>query len=127
MATLVNEGLVERAKLTCGATASPFIQYALLGVGLPAEAATVGYSDISAVILAGSGSDRVTATTHAYEANYKAKWVHTFTFTGTKTIYGIAILNVDNDVLMYHALPVQIEVHDGETAQITVTETEGRA
>lgn len=125
MATLVNEGLVVRAKLTCGnATgATSFTKIALTNTTY-AEAATVAYADISSYIITTNGGAEAVCDTHAYEANYKAKWVHLFSFSGDLSIYAIILLNTDDALLMYHLLPVHIEVHNGETAQITITETE---
>ena len=129
MATLVNEGLTGRAKLTGGITGTAFTKYVLIGTGLPVEAETVGYSDISAYLLSGSGGDPVTVSSITYVADYKTQWQHTFSFTGDLTIYGIGIINTDGSpkLLMYHVWTTPIVVHNLETAQITSTETEGRA
>ena len=130
MATLVNEGLTGRAKLTGGITGTAFTKYVLIGTGLPAEAATVGYADIQTHLLSGNGGGPVTVSSITYVANYKTQWQHTFSFTGDLTIYGIGIINTDDGspkLLMYHVWTTPIVVHNLETAQITSTETEGRA
>jgi hypothetical protein len=130
MATLVNEGLTARAKLT-GAIAgcSGFTKYVLLEGEIPVEAATVGYSDILAHIIASAGGEAVTVSSITYVADYKTQWQHTFSFTGDLTITGMGIINTDGSpkLLMYHKWTTAIVVHNLETAQITSTETEGRA
>ena len=131
MATLVNEGLTGRAKLTGGILGTAFTKYVLLynAGGIPSEASTVGYSDIVDDIINSNGGEKVTVSSITYVADYKTQWQHTFSFTGDLTIQGIGIINTDVSpkLLMYHVWTTPIVVHNLETAQITSTETEGRA
>lgn len=126
MATLVNEGLVVRAKLTNGVYSGAnyyFTDY-VLGSVASTETTSRVLSDMT--VISTSGGSRAAATT-SYVADYKAQWVHTFTFTGDLTIYNMGIVNATDEMLMWHEFTTPIVVHNGETAQITVTETEGRA
>lgn len=126
MATLVNQGLMVRAKLTNGVYSGAtyyFTDYVLGSVASTETAARV-LADMT--VITTSGGARAAATT-SYVADYKAQWVHTFSFTGDLTIYNMGIVNVNNEMLMWHEFTTPIVVHNGETAQITVTETEGRA
>jgi hypothetical protein len=126
MATLVNEGLEVRAKLTNGvySGASYYFTDYVLGSVAGTEAITRVLSDMT--VITTNGGARAAATT-SYVADYKAQWVHTFTFTGDLTIYNIGIVNATDEMLMWHEFATPVVVHNGETAQITVTETEGRA
>lgn len=126
MATLVNEGLVVRAKLTNGVYSGgnyPFTDY-VLGSVAGTEAVTRVLADMT--VITTNGGQRATAAA-TYVASYKAQWQHTFAFSGDLTIHNMGIVNVNNEMLMWHEFTTPIIVHNLESAQITVTETEGRA
>jgi hypothetical protein len=123
MPTLLNEGLVERAKLTNGVSTDPFDEF-VLGSAAVGEAAARVLADMT--VITTSGGERAAATT-SYVADYQSRWSHLFSFTGTLNIYNMMIVNTGNKGLMWHEWPTPIIVHNGETAQITCTELEGRA
>jgi hypothetical protein len=126
MATLVNEGLVVRAKLTNGVYSGADYYFTDFVLGSVAGTEAVARVLADMTVITTNGGARAAATC-SYEASYKAKWVHTFSFTGDLTIYNIGIVNATNEMLMWHEFTSPVVVHNGETAQITVTETEGRA
>jgi len=79
MTTLVDDGLKRRAELANGVSTTPF-KYLALGRSDMAEAndqSTLG-DEITTL-----GGARALATTLEYEADYKAKWGKTWTFSGT--------------------------------------------
>jgi hypothetical protein len=126
MATLVDQGLEVRAKLTNGVYSGStyYFEEYVLGSVARTEANARVLADMT--VITTNGGQRHTATT-SYVADHKAQWVHTFSFTGDLTIYNMGIVNVNDEMLMWHEFTTPIAVHNGETAQITVTETEGRA
>jgi hypothetical protein len=78
MTTLVNDGLKRRAELANGVSTTPF-EYLALGRSDMAEAndqSTLG-DEVTTL-----GGERALATTLEYEADYKAKWGKTWTFSG---------------------------------------------
>ena len=126
MATLVNEGLVVRAKLTNGVYSGANYYFTDFVLGSVAGTEAVARVLSNMTVITTNGGQRAAATC-TYEANYKAKWVRTFSFTGNLTIYNLGIVNANNEMLMWHEFASPVAVHNGETAQITVIETEGRA
>ncbi len=116
---VTNAGLVEVAKLMCGDTADAFT-YVALGTDdtTPAATDTALGAEIST-----SGGERVVADTHAYEADYKAKWVEEFTFSGSLGIDECGVLNAaaDGDLLVHHVFPATINVVSTDTLTLTIT------
>ncbi len=89
MTTLVNDGLKRRAELMNGVSTTPF-KYLALGRSAMAEAndqSTLG-DEITTL-----GGARALATTLEYEADYKAKWGKTWTFSGTLGINEYALFD----------------------------------
>lgn len=126
MAILTNRGLERRAYRMFGDTSGNF-QYVALGTGTGAEAS--GNTALGAE-LDTSGASRMIADTLAYEADYKAKWIVTWTFTGTIGINEMAIFDdsSNNDcMLMRHKFAAVKNVELNDTLQLTIKETEGRA
>jgi hypothetical protein len=124
MATLVNDGLERKAKLLNGESALPF-KWVAIGVGLTAE----GNDQTSLIdeILSGGG-ERAEAVC-SYEADYKAKWEITFTFTSGFNVIEVGIfdqLAVGGTMLMRHLWGAARPVGNGDTLQLTLTETESR-
>lgn len=118
---VTNAGLVELAKLACGAAADAFT-YVALGTGgnTPAAGDTALQTEITT-----NGGGRVVADTHAYEADYKAKWVEEFTFSGSLAILECGILNAaaDGDLLIHHVFAATINVVSTDTLTLTITAT----
>ncbi len=118
---VTNAGLVELAKLACGGTADAFT-YVALGTGgtTPAATDTALESEITT-----NGGERVVADTHAYEADYKAKFVEEFTFSGSLAILECGILNAasSGDPLMRHVFASTINVVSTDTLTLTITVT----
>jgi len=73
-----------------------------------------------------NGGEKVLANSIAYEADYKAKWIHTFTFTGSLAIQQAAIVNTAEKMLVYHKFGAVKNVENGETLQLTFVMTESR-
>jgi len=126
MATLVNKGLELKAKLLNGVSTAPFT-YIALGSGTTAEA-----NDQTALVteITTNGGARAAATCE-YEADYKAKWTKTFSFTGSLSVNEVGIFNDDGDpagdMLMRHKFSATKAVEDGDSLQIIIKETESRA
>lgn len=125
MATLVNDGLEKKAKLLNGESTDP-IKWIAIGIGLTAEANDQGA--LIDEILTGGG-ERALATL-SYEADYKAKWEHTFTFSATFDVIELGLFDqiaVGGTMLMRHKFTVARHVESTDTLQITVREVESRA
>ena len=89
MATLVNDGLKRKADLLNGESTTA-VKYLALGRNDDAEAndqSTLG-DEITT-----NGGARMIADTLAYEADYKAKWIATWTFSGALAINEIALFD----------------------------------
>ena len=89
MATLVNDGLKRKADLLNGESTTA-VKYLALGRNDDAEAndqSTLG-DEITT-----NGGARALATTLEYEADYKAKWGKTWTFSGDLAIFEIGIFD----------------------------------
>jgi len=89
MTTLVNDGLKRRAELANGVSTTPF-KYLALGRSDMAEAndqSTLG-DEVTTL-----GGERALATTLEYEADYKAKWGKTWTFSGVLAINEYALFD----------------------------------
>ena len=123
MAVLVNEGLEFLAKLACGESVDPFTDI-MLGSGTTAEGNTCAYASMTEITT--NGGEKATCDTAAYEADYKAKWIHLFTFTGALAINQVAICNTAEKFLVYHKFGATKNVDDGETLQLTFVMTESR-
>ena len=125
MATLVNDGLERRARRMFADTCGNF-QYCALGTDATAEA-----NDQSNLIaeISTSGAARMVADTMQYVADYKAQWIAQWTITGTIGINetGIFDSSANGTMLMRHKFAAQKNVINGDTLQLTFTETESRA
>lgn len=126
MATLVNKGLEIKAKILIGESASEF-KWVALGTGSTAEA-----NDQTTLVteITTNGGARMIADTIAYEADYKAKLIATWTFTGDLGINECGVfdqLAVGGNMLMRHKFATQKDVHNTDTLQLTIKETESRA
>ena len=112
MTTLVNDGLKRRAELANGVSTTSF-KYLALGRSDMAEAndqSTLG-DEITTL-----GGERAIATTLEYEADYKAKWGKTWTFSGT--------LGFNEYALFDHAtLQIVEDCEDAWDAEANVTAT----
>jgi hypothetical protein len=120
MVKVTNAGLTALAKLTNNTDTPNHFTYMALGTGSGAEAA--GDTTLGTEIVT-NGGERAAATC-SYEADYKAKWVHTFTFTGDLAVREMGILNDDGDpagtLLLRHVWAAVKNVANEETMQITV-------
>ena len=112
MATLVNDGLKRKAELFNGVSTTPF-KYMAIGRSDMAEAndqSTLG-DEITTL-----GGERSLADTLAYEADYKAKLIETWTFTGVLAIFEAAIFDGAT-------LQIVEDCEDAWDAQANVTAT----
>jgi hypothetical protein len=123
MAILVNEGLEYLAKLACGASVDPYTDI-MLGSGTTAEANDCSFASMTEITT--NGGAKVTAGTIAYVPDYKASWVHTFTFSGPLAINQCAICNGAEKFLVYHKFAATKNVDDDETLTLTFVMTEAR-
>lgn len=126
MATLVNKGLEMKAKLVIGVASNEF-KWIALGSGTTAEAN--GQTALVTEITTNGGA-RMIADTIAYEADYKAKLIATWTFTGDLSINECGIfdqLAVGGNMLMRHKFAETKSVHNTDTLQLTLREIESRA
>jgi len=126
MALLTNVGLEYKAKILIGESASEF-KWVALGTDATAEANT--QTALLAEITTNGGS-RMIADTIAYEADYKAKLIATWSFTGTLGINECGVLDqlaVGGNMLMRHKFAATKNVENGDTLQLTIKETESRA
>src|SRR5574343_50539 len=118
---VTNAGLTELAKLACGAAADAFT-YVARGTGgdTPAAGDTALQTEITT-----NGGGRVVADKHAYEADYKAKFVEEFTFSGSLAILECGVLNAasSGDLLMRHVFAYTINVVSTDTLTLTITAT----
>ncbi len=126
MATLVNDGLEYKAKILIGEDAAEF-KWIALGTGDTAEA-----NDQSALVAetTTNGGSRMLADTIEYEADYKAKLIATWTFSGTLALFECGVfdqLAVGGHMLMRHKFALVKNVENGDTLQLTIKETESRA
>lgn len=112
---VVNAGLTWLAKLVNG-TETNFFEYIAIGTGTTAPAA--GDTTLEAEITTGGG-ERASATT-SYEADYKAKWVHTFNFTATFAVTEAGILDsaVGGNLLCRNTFTAK-NVENGDSLEIT--------
>lgn len=126
MATLVNKGLEIKAKLIIGVASNEF-KWVALGTGVTAEA-----NDQTTLVteITTNGGERMIADTIAYEADYKAKLIALWTFTGTLGINECGVfdqLAVGGNMLMRHKFAATKNVENTDTLQLTIKETESRA
>jgi hypothetical protein len=124
MATLVNSGLEKKAKLLNGVSTTP-IKWIAIGIGTAAEAND--QTALDSEITTGGGA-RALATL-SYEADYKAKWEHTFTFTSTFDVIELGLfdqLSIGGNMLMRHKFSVARHVESTDTLEIAIRETESR-
>lgn len=125
MATLVNTGLEKKAKLLNGESTDS-VKWMAIGIGVAAEADD--QIALESEIITGGG-ERALATL-AYEADYKAKWEHTFTFSATFDVIELGLFDqasIPGIMLMRHKFTVARHVESTDTLQITVREIESRA
>lgn len=124
MATITNEGKVAVAKLLNGTDSVPEFTYMAIGTGSNAEEATQT-ALVTETSATGLGRAAATCT---YDADYKAKWTHTFTNNSGDTV-GINEMGVFNasssgTMLLRHVYAaVQNVLHEGSaefTAIVTV-------
>jgi len=126
MATLVNAGLTALAKLANGTDSVNNFTYIALGSGTTAEA-----NDQTALVteITTNGGARAAATCD-YEADYKATWAKTFSFSGDLAINECGIFNDDGDpagtMLMRHKFSATKNVGDGDSLQLTLKMTVAR-
>ena len=125
MAILTSRGLERKAYRMFGDT-SGNCQYIALGTSDAAEAS--GNTALGAE-LDTSGASRMIADTLAYEADYKAKWIATWTFTGTIGINEVGIFDDssnNNCMPMRHKFAATKNVVNMDTLQLTLKEAESR-
>lgn len=126
MATLVNSGLEYKAKILIGDSAAEF-KWVALGTDATAEAnaQTALLAEITT-----NGGSRMIADTIAYEADYKAKLIATWSFSGDLAIFECGVfdqLAVGGHMLMRHKFALVKNVENGDSLQLTIKETESRA
>ena len=112
MATLTNDGLKRKAELLNGVSTTPF-KYMAIGRSDMAEANDQSSLGDEITTL---GGPRSLADTLAYEADYKAKLIETWTFTGTLAIFECAIFDSAT-------LQIVEDCEDAWDAQANVTAT----
>jgi hypothetical protein len=121
MATITNAGKLAVAKLLNGVDSVAAFTYMATGSGSTAEAATQ-----TALVTenTANGSGRAAATC-SYVADYKARFVNTFNFTGAVTIREIGIFNAPSagTMLLRHVLTADKVYSNGESVEITVDVT----
>ena len=123
-ATYVNDGLEYTVKLLNGISTDPFI-YMSNGTGSTAEsnAQTALVSENT-----GGGMDRKEATC-SYEADYKAKWIATWTASGgTEIVREIGIHDdpTAGNMLMRHVYAANKTLADTESITVTAIFTQAR-
>lgn len=125
MATIVNAGLTEVAKLIVGADSPVKFDYIALGSGTTAEA-----NDQTALTteITTNGGARAAAAA-SYEADYKGKLVKTFSFTGTLSVNEVGVFNDASagDMLLRHKFSSTKAVENGDTLEVTVKVTVARS
>lgn len=129
MVTVVNEGLEQMARLICGATTSTtYFETMAIGWGSTAEANSQSSLDHE---ITASGGARSHADTHAYEADYKSKWAHTWTFSGATTIREVGVFNnlslTASTMLLRHVFASNRTVGASDTLTITIRQTLARS
>jgi len=124
MVTLVDAGLAAVGQMINGSGTIAAFTYMATGSGTTDESTSQ-----TALIAENSsyGAARAAATC-TYETLGISKWVHTFTFTGAVTIGELAIFNAASSgtMLMRHKLAATKNYSDGESVEITLTNTSSR-
>lgn len=124
MAILTDAGLEAVARLINGVSAGAAFTYMALGSGSTAESAsqTALVSENTT-----NGAARAAATC-TYEATGISKWVKTFNFTGASTLREIGIFNAASTgtMLIRHVLAADKVYANGESVEITITNTLSR-
>ena len=124
MVTLVDAGLSAVAQMINGSgTIDPFT-YMATGSGTTEES-TSQTALIAENTLYGSARAQATCT---YETLGISKWVHTFTFTNNLTVGELGIFNNSSAgiMLMRHKLAATKNYSNGESVEITLTNTSSR-
>ena len=124
MVTLVDAGLSAVAQMINGSgTIAPFT-YMATGSGTTEES-TSQTALIAENTLYGSARAQATCT---YETLGISKWVHTFTFTNNLTVGELGIFNNSSagTMLMRHKLAATKNYSNGESVEITLTNTSSR-
>ena len=119
MVTVTNTGLVALSKLANGVDSLDPFTYMGLGSSSTLEAAT--QTTLISEIVA-NGGERASATC-TYVADYTAKWVVTFTFTGNVTINECAIFNAASVgvMLIRHVFANTKSLVNGDKLELTIT------
>jgi hypothetical protein len=124
MVTLVDVGLAAVAKMINGAETIAAFTYMATGSG------TTDESTSQTALIAENTSNGASrgAATCTYETLGISKWVRTFTFTGSVTINELGIFNASSGgtMLMRHKLAATKSYSDGESVEITLTNTSSR-
>ena len=126
MATLVNSGLEQKARLIGGITGGDPFQWIALGTD---DTAVANDDTALGIEITTVGGERKLAGTIEYEADYKCKWIVTFNFTGTLGINEVGLFDqlvLGGVMLMRHVWATTKNVENGDTLQITIRETEAR-
>lgn len=118
MATIPAVGLLAVAKLLNGVDDVAAFTYMATGTDSTAEASTdtaLGSENTSV------GGERAAATC-SYVSDYKARWVHEFTFTGDCTIRELGIFNDASagSMLLRHVLAADKVYASGESVEVTI-------
>lgn len=120
--TIVNTGLERVAKLINGVSTTPFI-----AIAIGTNDTAVDNTDTAL----GTEVDRAEASTLTYEADYKTKFSHTFTFDSgesyTITEIGVFDNSVSGGVMLNRALDAGKSVDVDTDLTVNVTVTVGRA
>lgn len=120
---ICNCGKEQIAKGTNNQTA--LIPYTWMALGTGSTAANATDTALETETSA-TGLARAAATC-SYEADYKSKWVHTFTNTsgGTVAVYECGIHNKAaaeaNDILLHSVFGAAKSIENNESLQITIT------
>lgn len=124
MVTLTDAGLEAVAKMINGVEAIAAFTYMATGSG------TTDESTSQTALIAENTTNGAArgAATCTYETLGITKWVKTFTFTGAVTVNELAILNASSGgtMLMRHKLAATKSYSDGESVEITLTNTSSR-
>ena len=125
MATYVNDGLEYTVKILSGVSAAP-MKYMANGTGSTAE------SNTQTTLVSentGGGMDRKVATC-SYEADYKAKWIATWTASGgAEIVREIGIFDTATSggkMLMRHVYAADKTLADTEAITVTAVFTQAR-
>lgn len=120
---ICNKGKEQVAKGTNNETALIPYTWMALGTGSAAAAAT---DTALQTETAAAGLARAAATC-SYEADYKSKWVHSFTNTsaGSVAVHECGIHNKAaaeaNDILLHSVFGAAKNIANNETLQVTIT------